>query len=254
MTSLQFDNLPLVEAAVRVSLGASLQLSFAAIYDVHDGLRQEFPSISEAEQVEVAPGLAESETRFGIGIVPGAVFCGHSAGITVTLQPQVIIARWFRKSSLSDSPYPRYGALRDALWRTVDLLRKHGDDTPPVAVVNMSYVNFIPSNRPDIVREYFSEVAQIKVLDGAKVLRKLEAGWKLASDVDVRFCLEQTAAKMPDGITAGYRLTTAAGIKLGPTQAAKESLELVHDTLQGLFRDLISSRARDEWQLREVPG
>jgi hypothetical protein len=116
----------------------------------------------------------------------------------------------------------------------------------------MSYVNFIPASDPAaVLKTYFSSDAQLPAMDKARQVRKLEAAWSEGDDLDVRFALEQAAAKLPDGVTQGFRLTTAAGLRLGESMDAKSGLEKVHDALQEFFFGLISPHAKKEWELRE---
>ena len=250
---LDFDDLPLVEAAVRASFNGPKDLTYSLVYSIHADLKASFPALTESQQHEIAPGAGEQEVKIGPGYLPGAVYTGHASGLSVHVQPQVIVARWSKRPGLIEPKYPRYTALRESLWSTVEAFRKAcGDDFPGIGVVNMSYVNFIPTSDPaSVVKKYFSGYAQMQAMDNARQVRKLEAAWSEGDELDVRFSLEQAAAKLPDGVRPGYRLTTAAGLRLGESLDAKSGLENVHDVLQEFFLKLISNQARDEWELRE---
>jgi len=165
----------------------------------------------------------------------------------------VIVARWVKQPALEQAKYPRYPALGDALWKAVEAFRKAcGDEYPGIAVVNMSYVNFVASSDPaGFLKTYFSEESQLPAMAEAQQVRKLEAAWSEADDIDVRFAVDQAAAKLPDGVTPGYRLTTAAGLRLGESLDAKAGMDKVHDTLQWFFLRLISQQAKTEWIYRE---
>lgn len=251
---LDFDNLPLVEAAVRASFNGPLALTYSLVNSIAQELQPSFPRLQAAEQVEVAPGKSGTQIEFGPGCLPGALYTGHESGLSVSLQPDVIVARWAKHPGLQQSPYPRYGKLRDSLWMAVEAFRKAtGDDYPGIAVVNMSYLNFIPVPDPaSVVKTYFSDEAQLQAMENAQQVRNLEAGWNRDDDVDVRFAVVQGTAKLPEGPTPGYRLTTAAGLRLGEALDAKSGLESVHDVLQELFVNLISEQAKREWELQET--
>jgi uncharacterized protein (TIGR04255 family) len=251
---LDFDNLPLVEAAVRASFNGPTALSYRLINSVHSDLSAYFPDLAEAQQLEIAPGAGEARIEFGPGYLPGAVYGGHASGLSVHLQPQVVVARWTKRPANPAAEYPRYPALRDSIWRAVEAFRKgSGDEFPGIAVVNMSYVNFIPRAEPArVIKKYFSTYAQLPAMDNARQIRKLEGAWSESDKLDVRFSLEQAEAKLQDGVTPGYRLTTAAGLRLGEALDAKSGLDKVHESLQEFFLKLISKQAQEEWKLRGI--
>ncbi|MFH1746151.1 MAG: hypothetical protein ABIG44_03805 [Planctomycetota bacterium] len=254
-TRLDFHNLPLIEAALRASLSEAVSVSYNVVNSIKNLLEPEFSTLSAPQQLEVAPGFGPSPAEFGPSSLPGAVYGGHNAGLTVSVHPKVIVARWIKQPGLSEMEYPRYPALRDALWKAVDALAEGlGDDAfPGVAVVNMSYVNFLPATDPSsVVSNYFSEKAHLSLMDDARQIRKLEAGWSEHNRVDVRFALEQVTAKLGDSVHEGYRLTTAAGIRLAGSLNAQRALEEIHEYLQVFFLKLISDHAKQEWMLKEV--
>lgn len=249
---LDFGNLPLVEAAVRASLIMPVQLTYAVVNAVGARLQAGFPIVTEPQQFEMAPGIGLSPSEFGPSQLPGAVYAGHKSGLSVGVFPQLVVARWVKQYVPSETQYPRYSSLRDALWTGVDAYRRCvGDGFPIISVVNMSYVNFLSQSDPESVRAYLSDRAELRAMSEARKIRKLEAAWSKTEDLDVRFALEQVTAKLGGGIKDGYRLTTAAGIRLAESLDAKSALERVHETLQDFFLELISEYARNEWQLKE---
>ena len=251
---LDFGNLPLIEAATRASLSEAVPVSYDVVNWIEKRLKPEFSTLNTPQQLEVAPGFGSRPVEFGPGILPGALYSGHSAGLTVSVHPNVVVARWVRQPGLSEKEYPRYPDLRDALWKAVKAFAERlGDDAfPGVAVVNMSYVNFLPASDPaSVVSKYFSEKAHLSLMDGARQIRKLEAGWSEPNRVDVRFALEQVTAKLGDSVQEGYRLTTAAGIRLAGSLNEQQALEDIHEYLQGFFLKLISDHAKQEWKLKE---
>ena len=116
--SLEFGALPLVEAAVRASLGAPQGVTYSLINSIAAELDPTFPQVEEPKQIEIRRGPLAS-SRLVRANCPGAVFTGNDAGLTVSVHPQVIIARWAKHPRFPEREYPRYGPLREWLWRTV---------------------------------------------------------------------------------------------------------------------------------------
>ncbi|MCH8806692.1 MAG: hypothetical protein IH986_11460 [Planctomycetes bacterium] len=252
---MDFGNLPLIEAAVRASFHGSVPLSYDIVNLVADRLKPTFPQLAEPKQIEIAPGAGPSPAEFGPAFLPGAVYSGHVAGLTLSLHPQVIVSRWVKQFGRGER-YPRYPALRDALWSAVEAFREaSGDKYPGTAIVNMSYVNFLPSSDAEsVLKTYFSDQVQVGAMGSARRVRKLEASWSESDDLDVRFAIEQVTARLADSVTEGYRLTTAAGLRLAESLDAKSALEKIHEVLQEFFLVLINDHAKKEWQLNQVPN
>jgi len=248
---LDFGNLPLVEATVRVSFESPSQLTFETVNRVHEDLRDEFPQVSEPKQIEVAPGISGSTAAFGPGQISGVVYTGNAKGLIITIQTQVVVARWLKQVAKDDLEYPRFPSLREALWRAVDALKsERTGESPPIVVVNMSYVNFVRVAESDnVLTSYLSDLAQVEAAANARRIHKVEVSWQESESVDLRFNLERVTAQIGDESVEGYRLTTAAGMHLGDAQKAKEGLDDIHDRLQTFFLSLISDRAKTEWQL-----
>jgi len=251
---LDFGNLPLVEAAARASFGSPIPLTFSVINDVHERLRDEFPDLREPKQFEVAPGI-DSRIPLGPGQISGVVYAGNLKGLLITVQSQVVVARWLKQIVKNAPEYPRFAQLRDVLWRAVEAFRTaSGCSELSVATVNMSYVNFLDvDDMGGVLKRYFSDLAHIKATADAKQIHKVEASWRERDDVDLRFHLEKVTAQLADQTMEGYRLTTIAGARLlKADDDAKDRLEYVHSRLQSFFRDLISDHAKAEWQLNEL--
>ena len=253
LLQLEFDNLPLVEAAVRATFDHPIEVKFAVINAVHERLRDKFPELTEPDQLEAAPGSGETTFTIRPGTITGAVYCGHADGLRITLQGNVAIARWVKKTLGNGAQYPRYAALREALWRTMKALAVTIESAPSVAVVNMSYVNFIHVPQPaQVLSTYFSERVQVLATAEARDIHKVDLSWRDPDDIDLRFRVEKVAAKSEQSDVVGYNLTTVAGTRIRPAVPPEEVLDDVHQRLQFFFRDLISDHARQEWGLHET--
>ena len=248
---LNFDNLPLVEAAIRTSFRTPVRLSFAILNRLRDKLGSEFQNLDEISQIEVPPGV-NIEMTLTVGQIPGAILTGNSFGLRTTVQQSVVVSRWVL-DPLRDSPgYPRFGPLRDSHWRVVSgLLEAGGAQNQQFGAVNMSYSNFLNiGGSPDVLERYFSPNAQVALVKSPSQFHKIELAWQESSSIDLRFQLERVRARIGDQTNDGYNLTTVAGSAAASKPDAEEKLDIVHGRLQQFFVDLISDTAKKEWGLR----
>jgi uncharacterized protein (TIGR04255 family) len=248
---LHFDNLPLVEAAIRASFAQPVQLKFSAIADIRNRLMPAFPQITEPEVYETPPGVSE-EVAIRPGSITGVVFAGNPKGLRCTFQGRLAVVRWLRQYVAGAPDYPRFEVLRPALWEVVEAVKAaYGLDSLPIAVVNMSYVNFIPvTDFSSVLGDYFSPLVHVRATENAEEIRKLEVSWR-ENEVDLRFHLEKVSATIGENTVDGCRLTTIAGMRVPiPDGDEAKTLEEVHDRLQVFFRDVISDHAKREWRLK----
>ena len=247
-TSLQFEDLPLVEVALRTSFRSQVPLRFATLNDVRAELMDEFLSLDELRQIEAPPGM-NAELSFGVGQIPGAVLSGHKQGLRATIQQHVVVTRWVQDPHRGAPGYPRFDSLRKSHWRVVQALLKAGK-TPdvPCGAVNMSYTNFLRwKATPDVLKKYFSPAAHVQLVEQADLLHKYEVSWQDNNEVDLRLQLERVAFQIGDDKKEGYNLTTVAGKAAASLVDAQKNLDDVHAQLQEFFRNLISPEAKSEW-------
>lgn len=249
--SLEFDKLPLVEVALRTSFRSQVPLRFATLNDVRAELMDEFPSLDELRQIEAPPGM-NAEVAFGVGQIPGAVLAGHKHGLRVTIQQHVVVTRWVKDPHRGAPGYPRFDSLRKSHWRVVGALLKAVQTLDvPFGAVNMSYTNFLQwKATPNVLVNYFSREASVKLVEQATLLHKYELSWQDNNAVDLRLQLERVAFQIGDDKKEGYNLTTVAGKAAASLVDAQKNLDEVHAQLQGFFYNLISPEARKEWEYR----
>ena len=250
---LDFGNLPMLEAAVRLSFGTPVGLSFRLINDVAKQIKKDFPLLEEPRQFEVAPGV-EGKFEIGPNQITGALFTGNQKGLCITLQGQVIVVRWLKQGNPGAPDYPRFAALSDAMWKAHSALQLTCEDNNrPIHVINMSYVNFLqlPHASP-VLERYFSDIVQVKATAKAQQIQNIGISWRDHEGTDLRFSLEQVTAQIKQEKVEGYRLTTAAGRLFSGLDNEREILDQIHLRLQLFFRDLLSDAAKEEWQLKEV--
>lgn len=250
---MNFGALPLIEAAVRVSFREPQPFGIQVIDAIRGLVKGDFPGLADLAKYEVPPGVGRSSLQIGPGSIAGIVYTGHDKGLSLTAQSQLVSVRW-RQQVTSDAPkYPRYGALRDALWDGVSAFRNAiGNHSAELAAVNLIYTNFLGvSDAAGILKDYFSERAQIKATDEAMEIQKVEFAWREPDSIDLRFKLEKASIQKDEESKSGFELTTIAGILLENGADPTEALDRVHDRLLEFFENVISERAKREWQLQE---
>lgn len=251
---LDFDNLPLVEVALRATYSSPIHLEYLTLIDIRDRLGEEFRVMTTPAGIEGAPGVAPPGIEIGKPSLLGADFGGGREGIWLSIQKQVVVSRWVRQLLDGAPQYPRFGAVLDAFKVGLRALAEALQRTSfPLSAVNISYANFIRTESAGgVLQKYFSPLVQVEATKGAKEIHKVEFAWREENDVDLRFRLESVAAAEGDKTVPGYRLITIAGSKLpADSDNASEALTRLHDRLQYFFRDLISEDARTEWRLQE---
>ena len=251
MARLDFERLPLAEAAVRAVFHEILNFSVPLITKIAPRFQNDFPQITEIEELELSGGV---KGPFRVPLRPGIEFGGHRQGLAIVLQQNYVGVKWRR--SLMETEYPRFEIMRDTLWKVVDALKTEmGDALSPVVVVNISYVNIIEqTNLSAVPRDYFAEKAQLAIMRGAPIVHEVVGSWREQDGVDLRFDLRLVPRKANQKEQEALRLATGAGIRLHERLTAKEALQLVHDRLQAMFADVISERAKAEWGLEVHDG
>lgn len=248
--SLDFGNLPLVEVALRVSLQSQLPITFGLIDELGVEMRSHFPRKSELIRFEVAPGAPTDFVRFSPGFIPGVAFENQETGESISLQRNVVVARWTKQANGAE--YSGYNSLRDALKRVILALSKSAkEDTLRISVVNMSYVNFIVSSGDDDkLMAYFAKESQVTLVQSATAVHKIEASWREGDGKDLRYSIELGKSQDSDRELDGHLLTTVAGQALADGPDPFGVLDDLHARLQDFFMSLISDYAKQLWQLR----
>ena len=243
-TSLEFDKLPLVEAAVRFSFDSALEVDFRAAQAVLDKVTK-FDNLDLPSQIEVPPGIENALLVVGPNVPNAFSLTGHAQGITLTLQRQLLAAKWQRTPESAE--YPRYDLLRESLS---ELCKAMPGSIARVAVVNIVYVNFIPTKDVGarFIQKYFGEVAQVGLFKDAARVQQFTAAWRASPTIDLRVDLRHAVRNKADG----QRLLTAGGSRIQPEDDPFSRLDEVHDELQRCFLELISDEAKREWGYRET--
>ena len=211
--------------------------------------------LAELEGLGVPPGLTGG-VGFHVPKLPGAMYVGITSGVSIALQSQLLAARWRKQVVAKAPPYPRFPFLQEALWKAVAALKRlrPGQETP-IRVVNMAYVNLIQPKEPrTVLQDYFADQVQLQVVERADPLHEMAISWREGDAIDLRFNLQAATAQLGNEKHSGYRLATVAGFRLGPDDEPERALSLIHARLQRFFHDLISDRAKREWELEVSHG
>lgn len=249
---LEFANLPLVDASVRLYFDKDLPLTLQRGVDAWGRLEDRFPLFLDLEQME--PGLGgRSPTTFAV--VPGSPefshfgfrFAGGNTGLDLCLQQNLLVLKWNRRFDATALPYPRFKAIEENLWWAVKVLRE-ALPLPEISALNMRYANFIPTVEGSagmVLTDYFSEAIAVQLLDKATMLHSIDLSWRENDQIDRRFSLSRGNSN--DGTLQGFLLATVAGAQVNNGVSAEARLVELHDFLQTFFSGLISSRAKKEW-------
>ncbi len=244
--SLEFTNLPLIEAVVRIYFVARIRVDFRLVSQLHEDLLAEFPNVTPLSTWEVTPALQpQSQLPIPQGDLPGAEYSGGQHGLFVQLQPQLLAVRWRHGISEHGPDYPRFPKLRTILESSLRRLqdRSNGSELHP-ALINMTYSNFIRIEDP---RPYLKEEYSTLATVGAKVLQEQIVAWQAPNGIDLRFEVRGAERSVGAQKEPGYLLTTAAGQRVESGDDVLARLDAIHSELQVLFAGLISKRAKDEW-------
>lgn len=247
--SLQFENLPLIEAVVRVYFRERIQIDYALVSSLHKPLKTNFPSVVRPSVFDVSPALsAASQLPIQPTDLPGAEFGGGTEGLSVHLQPQLLAVRWRHGYSAHDPTYPRYQRLRDTLASALECLRgASGVGNIDAAVTNMEYTNFIRVTDP---RPFLRDTYSTGAIAAATNLQEFVVAWQDENGVDLRYKVLGAERLSGESRTPGYLLTTVAGLRIDRNADGLDPLDTVHGELQTLFSKLISDRAKKEWGFR----
>jgi hypothetical protein len=113
-----------------------------------------------------------------------------------------------------------------------------------IAVVNMAYLNEISIGGEFPISKYLAEHVQVRAFDGAAFVHEMNLSWKASDGIDLRVEIKRLRGQEHEH---KYRLATAAGYTLPENCEAVSTVGTLHDNLQDLFLNLMSSHAKSEW-------
>ena len=248
--SLEFDGLPLMAveirfhadpAAFKMNLRAAGRIEEAflsrglqadAVYD-----RREFPT----PKADIS--LSTSALQQVVGNDSGA-------GVTVTLQDNMLKVQWRKQAGHQARPYPRYPALeREVVW-ALGLMAQLADGAAfSPTISNMTYLNFVPAEQASgaasalgILRGRFHDA----VPPDASQIHELNFSWQQPSGLDRGLLLAEAQREIGDKKDVGFLLRTTTGKRISG-EPPIEALRQCHWDLQCFFEECTSEEARTSW-------
>ncbi len=250
--TIHLEKPPLVEVIVRLGPSrAWLDLrDLQTICRLTSALRERLP---EARFLEDLHPLSAPFVPVQIeGLLSGIRFSGRPEGLSLTVLPQQIFVQWENRAVDEPQDYPHFGVLEDLLTWAVDTVRQTvGSPTlPGFRLANMSYTNFIPTQRRPCwqeVRRYLVPEAIPAHLEDSALCNEVNLSWKTEEGRDHRLLVR--ALRSGEDMPQGFELVAAAGRFLDPAQTWPQAdLRANHEALQKLFRSVITEQARQEWR------
>ncbi len=224
MASLEFDNLPLIEATCNVVFKEPRFSTWDELNNVREAVKDILPNVGEFMVGTQSP------IGFVIGAAPGASF-DNRAGLTLTVRGDRYSCTWRKLSP--ESKYVRFASLSQAVKAAVAVGRP-GE----VGIVNMVYVNRAPDEHGS-PRDLIVPSAWPLLASGE--LRDYNVAWILESGIEFR--LQVTRA---EGLAL---ISTAAGLHTEDNW--EQALAQVHDALQEEFIRITTDKAHEVWQWKK---
>lgn len=259
MESLEFRNLPLIEVAIQISFQKPAELSVSRIMELRARLEERFSVAGDLTRYDVPPG-GGAVFSFDPTALSGVQFSGHENGVLLSVQPQLLTVRWLKRFREQVKPYPRFPVMLETLeWSLDHVLNVLAEAEIQPAIANVRYLNFVRTNelRPtDILNRYFVSDVWTDLLTKAEAIQDFNVAWKETSDLEVRLHIQRTQSiqrsqAQDEQVTIpGFLLTTVAGRKYGSADDTPSLLRLLHSRLQSFFEEIISDKAKDEWEFQ----
>ena len=250
----EFDNLPLIEVAIRMTLDSRLPADLAFIIDLYHQMQAEFPNVSDLPAIEVPPG-AQAEWSFSpVPSTLGARFANLKSNVSVLVQRDMLSVRWSRPATDPvqgmKSNYPRFTTgmvpALQSLMTALDAIL--GEDALRFSAAHMTYVNFLVSEEPlkaEALSRYIRGVPSGLYGDSTK-FNALDVSYGCEDGTDIRITVQSAnVAGAP-----GFLLASSGGALLGTSSATEtfHGLSRVHDALNKMFGDAITEDAAVEWK------
>lgn len=229
--AIRFDNLPLFEVTVRLTLADALPVGFPLVLDLADRLEREV--VVDDALIEVVPGAPFTHNRFG-----PAVAYGFEGGCSVHLQPYLMVVRW--RGTGSDL-YVGFSILRELAQHLIAKLTALLGAEPAVSVVNMTYSNFITGDIRPMLKVGWLPTAREENVE------HWESVWN-AGEGHLRIVVDRGVHEGFGG--SGFVLSCTAGRILGESESYLSSLDKIHGILCTNFVSMITDDAKLLWQFK----
>jgi hypothetical protein len=172
------------------------------------------------------------------------------AGVTVTLQDNMLKVQWRKQAGHQARPYPRYPALELQVVWALGLMDETADGAAfSPTMSNMTYVNFVPAEQSSgaasalgILRGRFRDAVPPDALQ----VHELNFRWRQPSGLDRGLLLAVAQREMDDKKDDGFLLRTITGKRISG-EFPIDALRQCHCDLQRFFEECTSEEARTGW-------
>lgn len=135
--TLEFAGLPLIEVALKRVITPHVPVNLPMVLRLARDVGSRFSHVLDLEHVEQPPGSIQG-ARYDIHTTGGCRLIEAGTGITVTVQRDLLTARWSR-TDIAD--YPRFPALQGALDAVMASIRAVNIGDVRTCLVNVAYAN-----------------------------------------------------------------------------------------------------------------
>ena len=226
LPSLQFKNLPLVEAASVLRFGEEVDFNFGVLVGIWERLKD----LGFTEVTHFQGGAPILPFTVSIGAGTGAQFLNDRRDTGVEVKTTEVRCAWRRAGTTPQ--YDGFASLLNVLRVAHDTLGK-----PRIGVVTMAYTNLDQSKDPlaEIIQVEGMERRLLDVLVDLNIARRLESGAELRLQVA--------------GGGENRQIVTTGGMKVAEGRDAFEALATdVHDAMQDEFLKLMTEHAKEVWK------
>ena len=249
---LHFNNLPLIESAVRLTLDPTLPIKVTLATQVYQHVAEQYPALEDMLNFEQPPGLDANVFAKDFAPLMGFRTVNLHKGLSLTFQKRLISSRW--SANQLNPRYAGFESLIEGLELGVDALQKAGVPALHTIVANMVYHDFIEGDSSSIDR-LLNLAAPVYAFAEAQSKQRLVASWQEDTEIDITIDLREAKLSRGEVEIAGYQIATIAGTRKLDPKNPIEALWRLHDRLQYLFLDLLTDAAKEEWELtiEDVP-
>lgn len=236
--TLDFDRLPLIEVAARLSIDRSqaIPVGYPLVRAVADSLGGEWQFLGE-NLYELPPGSNEPASPMA-----GVRFRRPGEGIVAAIQTDLVAVYWFA----GEAAYPRFPVIEERLAGIAAMLETQLGRKLSATVANVAYANDVTDEPGSPIPDVLSKPWRLPPFAPDGRPYRMEVVWP-DEGLDVRVSLHRSQAAGDE--SSRYHLVTACGLWLGETSPA-DGVRKVHDRLIELFDELLSSEVKQRWQRR----
>ncbi len=246
--SLEFTALPLIEVALKRVPRTHFPISLPFVLELRKALPGRFDQMLDLDFLEQPPGPVPP-AEYAVHTTCGCRLLDTSMGLTVSLQPDMLVVRW---AAAEGKDYPRFPAMRDAADEVIKAIKDVGLQGFEPVLVNMAYANRVeatieqgkPQPSPWPLADAWTPAGvrdDGQAFESQSVLRD-------ATGTDRRVLVQYR--QETSGAPPWYLLLTIAGRTISEGESLAEAEMRVHDALIEWFPRLLSKEAKAAYGLK----